>query len=378
MTAGALTHRLYTGRMRRMTTLMQANRQWSTRPSEERFISLLDMRETMQHNRQISRECVVSSRRLHVVPTPDNRGVMVQGPSGYQFEPTHWAFGQAAALVGAPAGYLRDLPAPLAADCLNYGLHVEREAQDVGVLLRKNGRSEIMAMTGPRYGRIWNADVVSALVDRFGDGVTGEWRVPGEFGHDVEVTKRNTTLFASDRDMFVFLADEKNRIELPGRRNGQTGNLARGFFVTNSEVGAGALRVKTFLFDYVCANRIVWGAHELEEISIRHTASAPDRFLDQVEPALLEYSRASTGEIDRVLRSAQSSKIDKVDAFLATRFGPRMADKIQHAHMLDEGRPIETLWDAVTGATAYARSIEWTDARVEFETKAGDLLKLAA
>lgn len=361
-----------------MTTLMQANRQWSTRPSEERFISLVDMRETMLHNRQISRECVVSSRRLHVVPTDDNRGVLVQGPSGYQFEPTHWAFGQAAALVGAPAGYLRDLPAPLAADCLNYGLHVEREAQDVGVLLRKNGRSEIMAMTGPRYGRIWNADVVSALVDRFGDGVSGDWRVPGEFGHDVEVTKRNTTLFASDRDMFVFLADEKNRIELPGRRDGQTGNLARGFFVTNSEVGAGALRVKTFLFDYVCANRIVWGAHELEEISIRHTASAPDRFLDQVAPALLEYSRSSTGEIDRVLRSAQSTKIDKVEAFLATRFGPRMADKIQHAHMLDEGRPIETLWDAVTGATAYARQIEWTDARVDFETKAGDLLKLAA
>ena len=151
--------------------------------------------------------------------------------------------------------------------------HVERDAMDVGVLLTKNGESTLRAMTGPRYGRIWNGDVVDALRDRFGDGVTGDFRVPGIFGRELDqVTGENTTLFAGDRDMFVFLADEKNRIELPGRRDGQSGQLARGFFVSNSEVGAGTLRLKTFLFDYVCANRIVWGAHELEEIAIRHTA----------------------------------------------------------------------------------------------------------
>jgi hypothetical protein len=176
--------------------------------------------------------------------------------------------------------------------------------------------------------------------------------------------------------MFVFLADEQNRIELPGRRDGQTGSLARGFFVTNSEVGAGALRVKTFLFDYVCANRIVWGAHELDEISIRHTASAPDKFIDQVTPALLEYSRSSAANVSGVLRSAQTAKLDKVDKFLANRFGPRVAARVQHAHMLDEGRPIETVWDAVTGATAYARTIPWQADRVEFETLAGGLLDM--
>jgi hypothetical protein len=163
--------------------------------------------------------------------------------------------------------------------------------------------------------------------------------------------------------MFVFLADEKNRIELPNRRDGKTGELARGFFVTNSETGAGALKIKTFLFDYVCANRIVWGAEELEEISIRHTASAPDRFIEEAAPALLEYSRA------------QSTKLDKVSAFLANRFGPRVAERIAKVHELEEGRPIETAWDAVTGATAYARSIPWTAERVEFESTAGAILE---
>ena len=206
--------------------------------------------------------------------------------------------------------------------------------------------------------------------------MTGDFRVPGVFGQALtSVTKANTTLFASDRDMFVFLADEKNRIELPNRRDGKTGELARGFFVTNSETGAGALKVKTFLFDYVCANRIVWGAHELEEISIRHTASAPDRFIEEAAPALLEYSRASASNVSNILRTAQASKLETVDAFLASRFGPRVADRIKTVHMAEEGRPIETAWDAVTGATAYARSIPWTAERVEFESTAGAILE---
>lgn len=46
--------------------------------------------------------------------------------------------------------------------------------------------------------------------------------------------------------------------------------------------------------------------------------------------------------------------------------------------MLDEGRPIETLWDIVTGATAYARAIPYTADRVEFEAKAGEILDLVA
>src|SRR5437762_14385951 len=94
-----------------------------------------------------------------------------------------------------------------------------------------------------------------SLVERFGDGVSGHWRVPGEFGNRITVTRENTTLFASDRDMFVSLADEDRRIEVPDRRNG-SGPMARGFFVWNSETGDKTLGLGFFLFDYVCADQI--------------------------------------------------------------------------------------------------------------------------
>ena len=364
-----------------MTTLMDASRQWATRPPEERFTSLPAMRDMLERSRELSHASVVSSRSLTAVPVNDergySRGILIQDSNGRTAAPSNWAFGQLASLSGAPASYLRTLPAPLVADCLNYGFKVERDAADVGMLYTGENQKalEVRAATGARYGRIWNSDVVRALEDRFGDGVTGDFRVPGEFGKGLaEVTRDNTTLFASDRDMFVFLADEQNRIELPGRRDGKTGQLARGFFVTNSEVGAGALKIKTFLFDYVCKNRIVWGAHELESISIRHTASAPDRFIEEAAPALLEYSRASSSNITTVLRSAQSSKLDKVEQFLAGRFGARIGERIAAVHLEEEGRPIESVFDAVTGATAYARSIPWTAERVQFEETAGALL----
>lgn len=364
-----------------MTTLTDCSRQWSTRPAEERFTSLPAMLDMLTASRQNSRAGVVPSRRIEVIPAADNKGLIVTGPNGHAYAPTHYAFGQLASLVGAPAGYLRELPAPMAADCLNYGLQYAREIEDVGVLItRQPGAPEGMlrAATGPRYGRVWNSDVVRALMDKFGDGVNGQFRVPGEFGRAVEITQNNTTLFASDRDCFVFLADEVNRIALPNRRDGKTGTLARGFFVTNSEVGAGALKVRTFLFDYACSNRIVWGAEQVQDISIRHTASAPDRFIEQVQPALVTYANSSAAGIESALIDAQRARLDNVGDFLAKRFGPRRAAAMQAAHVVDEGRPVETLWDAVTAATAYARQINYTADRVELEAEAGALLRMPA
>lgn len=355
--------------------LMQCNKQWSTRPADERFLSLIDMQQHFNRKRALSRETVVSSRRLTVVPTEDNAGLQVFGPNGHGYAPTNWAFGQLAQLAEAPAGYLRTLPSPMAADCLNYGLQYKNGPSDVGILIERDGENSLRAATGPRYGRIWNSEVVDSLVDYFGDGMSGAFRIPGIRGQAIEqVTKGNTTLFAGDRDMFVFLADEENRIELPNRRDGKTGSLARGFFFWNSEVGAQTFGVASFLYDYVCANRIVWGAEEFKQVTIRHTASAPDKWLEEVKPALVSYTNSSTQSITAAIEDARKDRIHDVDQFLAKRFGKRAIDALQTIHYEEEGRPIETRWDVVTAVTAKARSIENQDARVEMERMAGELL----
>ena len=56
--------------------------------------------------------------------------------------PTHWSFGQLGGQVGAPAAYLRQLPAPLAGINLQYGLTSNR-AEQIKTL-------ETEMSTGPR------------------------------------------------------------------------------------------------------------------------------------------------------------------------------------------------------------------------------------
>ena len=357
--------------------LTQASTEWAKRPDDERYLNLPDMEDRFLAVRANSRALVVPNRRLEVVPDEDHRGLSIRGPNGHGYRATHWSFGQLAQLAGAPAGYLRKLPAELVADNMNYGLQVGRSVEETGVLLTVQEDPVLRAATGPNYGRVWNADVVRQLIDRFGDGVTGDWRVPGEFGEAVEITKRNTTLFASDRDMFVFLADEDNKIEVPGAgRNGENDLFSRGFFVWNSEVGAATLGIATFLFRYACCNRIVWGVEQHKEVRIRHTSGAPDRWMEQVVPALEDYSRSSQAPVVQAITDARGKKLDadKLDSFLANRFGKSLVANLKATHLEEEGRPIETVWDAVNAATAIARSNPHQDDRVALERQAGELL----
>lgn len=364
---------------------MQASHEWSTRPDDQRFISLPAMAGFLQSARQRSDARVVSSRHIEIAPKPgDELTGIVVSPLGdaVPYEPNHWAFGQLATLAGAPAGYLRTMPAPIAADCLNYGLKYARDVEEVGILTQRGVNwdvdttvaARLMAATGPNYGRVWNSDLVGMLIERFGDGVNGTWRVPGEFGKAVTVDQRNTTLYASDRDIFVFLADEQNRIEIPNRRHGQPGSLARGFFVWNSDVGSKTLGAAFFLFDYVCCNRIVWGASQYQEVKIRHTSGAPDRWLEEVVPVLREYSEGSAKPVQQAIEDARARRVDDMSAFLTNRFSKKIAERAMALHADEEGRPAESRWDAVTAVTALARSIPHQNERVILERQAGDLL----
>jgi hypothetical protein len=367
--------------------LMQASQQWASRPVDERYLDLNEMR---RHFHDVYNNSIAfgeSSRKVAFSPLDNDKShkSLVVHTSKFEGEinPTHWAFGQLAQLAGAPAGYLRKLPAPMVADCMNYGMKFMRDVEDVGVLLHQDKEIVTMrAATGGRYGRIWNKDILDGMVKLFGDGITGDWKVPGEWGKDVPVTLQNTTLYASDQDMFVFLCDEKHRIEIPNRRDGKAGDMAKGFFIWNSEVGDCTFGISTFLFDFVCGNRIVWGAENVKEIRIRHTAGAPDRFLEQLQPALISYANSSSSNIVDAIEAAKKKRIakdsDEVADFLAARFGKNNTAAMLKAHEIEEGRPVETMWDAATAATAFARSIPNQNNRVVVERKAGELLTLAS
>lgn len=363
--------------------LMHANRQWASRPADERFTSLPQMKAAAELGRRQSRPVVAKADELFFKADDDKLGLQLFGANGHGYRPSNWAFGQLAQIADAPSGYLRTLPADIASDALNFGLRHRRKSDEVGILLQKNGTATVRAATGPDYGRIWDDEVIGELIKLFGDGVTGAVKVPGEWGKDVPVTQDNTTLYRGDRDMFVFLCDEKNRIEMPNRRDGKTGTMARGFFLWNSEVGARKIGIASFLFDHVCGNRIVWNAMEFDEVTVRHTKGAPERWREELLPALeiwAQQDNSNSVSISQAIEAARSVKLEaeKLDKILTAEFGARTVEKIKLAHLSDEDRPMETIWDIVVGATAFARSIGFQEERVKMERIAGSLIEKVA
>lgn len=380
-----------------MTQLTQASRQWATRPNDERFVNLHELAAKVAHQKDMSYAKIVASRDISVVENPDDdQGIQISvartdGKASKPVNATHWSFGQLASLSGAPAGYLRKLPPKIVAANMNYGLNFERTGlgiyqkrpiEDMSLLTTRepDGTWTLRAANGPKYGRVWNQDIVESLIALYGDGTSGRFRIPGEFKQKVEITKANTTLYCGDRNMFAFLADEENRIEIPNRRDGKSGSLARGFFVGNSEVGSDPLSGDFFLFDEVCCNRIVWGAADIHRLRIRHTASAPHRWAEEIQPILKEYAESSAKTVTETIKAAQQRKVtDDLDKFLASlNFGNQQVRQLKAVHEAEEGRPIETLWDVTTAITAHAKSIEHQDARIEMERIGGRVLDLVA
>jgi hypothetical protein len=169
----------------------------------------------------------------------------------------------------------------------------------------------------------------------------------GVYNPMVDITADTTTLYASDRDVFLFLVDDLNPIEAGKLPDGSPDLYFRGFYCWNSEVGAKALGIASFYLRAVCQNRNLWGVEDFEEISIRHSKYAANRFAHEAAPALSRFGKAETAKI--------------IDTVLA-----------------EEGRKPESVFDFVQGITALARGKAQQDVRLDLETRAKKLFDRVA
>lgn len=362
--------------------------QWFSRPDDQRFLCLDDLYESTRRRADGAHVRTVPSDQVQV--TADyNDGerlrLAIPGRSA-TVAPTHWSFGQLCGMVGAPSGYMRQLPAPLAGINLQHGL-LNHRAESIKTLETGDGEVELRAVTGPDYGRIWDHELVGAVRKIAGNG-TGDtrWKVPGvlDWGtmrHNpfVDVTKETTTLYASDRDVFVFLVDDTHPIEAGRLPNGEPDLYFRGFYTWNSEVGAKTLGMASFYLRGVCQNRNLWGVEGFEEIVIRHSKFAAQRFAYEAAPALTKFADSSPAGFIAGIKAAREQIVAKDDddreTFLKKRgFTKPETAKIIETVLNEEGKKPESIFDFVQGITALARQKPHQDARLELETKAKKLM----
>ena len=366
--------------------------EWFSRPDDERYLSLSELFASVKRRSDHSRTRTVESAAIRVEASRDDpeRLALLLPESERPVAPTHWSFGQLASLVGAPSSYLRQLPAPLAAINLQYGLTSHR-AEQVKTLEIEDGRVELRAVTGPDYGRIHDHELVSTVQRIAGNG-TGDtrWKVPGVldwstgiYNPNVDVSKDTTTLYASDRDVFLFLVDDLNPIEAGRLPDGSPDLYFRGFYCWNSEVGAKTLGMASFYLRAVCQNRNLWGVEDFEEITIRHSKYAASRFAQEAAPALTKFANSSPTPFLNGIKSARErivarSDDDRQDFLRKRGFSKAETARIIDSVLTEEGRKPESIFDFVQGITAMARGKTHQDAWLEMEGKAKKLLDIAA
>lgn len=389
-----------------MSVLMVASQQWASRPPDQRFPDMPSLEASVRERTRLSTHMVAQPGKLAVAwqepATDQDPGQLYVDVSGARFDFTNWSFGQVCSLSGSPAAFMRDLPGHIAGPVLKHRLSVREEAltpakflltarpEDVAEIVTSSTgdraadaaslRGDIRAVTSQSYGYISDLRVVRAVQSMLERNPN--WQVPAA-SYSATDPQRATTLYASDRDVFIFLCDPDRFIDVLGRK------LNRFFIVSNSEVGAATLDVSMGTYDYICDNRMIWGAGNVFSVKIRHTSRAPERFAQEVEPALRAYAESSTSQVEDMLRKAAEevptlpdgkdkgepvkTYAQKVEFLRQTLglgdTGAGAAVKLAEAEMGGS----DTLFQMLNGVTAYARGIAHQDRRVDLETKVGNL-----
>lgn len=378
--------------------------QWMSRPDDQKFLCLEELRDQVKAWRDASTEqnvCPASQLSAHVIEAEyesvdgDGEPVMVHGPvvqptlDGKPMDSTAYAFDQICAVANAPADYMRRLSAPIAALALRDGFAKrERDIQIYAMQGEEVETPTLRAITSPKYGRIFDEDIASRLIDFAGD----RWKVPGnidwgtlKYNSEVDITKENTTLYASDRDLFCFLCDDRNPIEIGKLPNGDPDMVFRGVIVWNSEVGARTLGVRCMYLRGVCQNRNLWGVEGVQTTVLRHTASAPEKFFQEVAPSLMEYANASPAKFLDGVKAARARIIadarfeedreeQRLSFFMRHGLPERVAQRAIVQHEKEEGFLPVSVWDHAAAVSALARRNRFQADRIRMEQAAGKML----
>jgi len=379
------------------------SREWASRPDDQRFTSLDALIGSLQALDSASSEVDIEDATAARVIETDGELFLRLSEGAPLARLTNWSTAQLAERVDMRSTLFNKLGedgpagAQLAALVLNHGIThrligtartVRGWVASPPSLAAAATTPFLRSITSQVYGRITDSSVARAVKD-MNDEAGGRWKVPGalEFVQDqglvmnpnVEVTRDSTTLYGSDRDVYIFLVDDRNPIEIaPGDV------VYRGFVLKNSSVGKSSLVLYTFYFRGVCCNRLLWGVEGFQEFEMAHFRSAPERFIRSVIPSLTQFTDARTDRITAGVLEAKRERFgddEEAKEFMIGRkvgLSMGLADRVLERCREEEERDVRSLWDISMGLTALARDIPFQDKREELEVRSKKVLDMAA
>jgi ribosomal protein S18 acetylase RimI-like enzyme len=382
------------------TTIATAANQYFSRPADERFPSLQALIDARECERQASAECVYNLRDLRAVAVGDvtssapgttNATIQLVSPKGVPAQFTHYSFGQLARTIGAPAGYLRELPASIAADAINYGLKEGTAPGTAANVLIKRPKvagdlPTIRACTSDTYGRVWDSQLYGAVARFFGDGVrsaAGEWQTPPTWpGMPVGGN------YAGDRDSMIIRVDGGSIVGDPrgwsarGQSGQDGGRLYRGIMIGNSEVGAGSVWIDCVLFDFICGNHYLWGAVIDRKFRRRHVGHKVTRdTINELIAMARAFNDRSAADDERIIRALVDHEVAATrDGVIdeLKKIGYTKADAGEAYDRCVAADPTlnpRSYWGIISGTTRMSQDSGYSDSRMQLDQLAAAVAK---
>ena len=351
-----------------------AHREWASRPPDERYASVHALYEAARARRIRTEERTIETVAVRTEAV-GAVALALRDASGRQAALTNWSFEQLAGIAGAPPKYLRTLPAVIASDAINYGLHRQRREQHQ-LFLDRDAPWTVHAVTSPRYARVHHDELTARVLDLmaqhpawslplgYKDGVFGAERVP-------------SGAYLGDRDMFLFLVDGNRDLDDPTDRT--HAGLFRGFILRNSDVGAAALTLDVFLFRMVCGNHIIWGFKHVAGFRRRHIGSSiQDAWTTSLDGVRAALDDDTANDRTLLLRATAQELGPTRDAVLETAVRKTEVSQKQAAEAYTLAEEHETnprsIWGFVQGLTRLSQRTPWQDGRFALDRTASRLL----
>jgi hypothetical protein len=375
--------------------LMDASRQWANRPADE-AVATVD--ELVARTTAVRRACRdkadVAWDSLRVEPV--GRELALVGRGGKPAQLTNFAAGQLCGLpcgdgeTAAPLGFLRKLSTPLAAQVLNERLsHGVARKRDANLLVKLPTDSgdplTVRSITTAAYERVWDVELATRVADlcrrsswgpaeafrKAGGGqVTHAWGQPGE---------ALPLGWVGDRSSFIALVDYDGAVDVGGSK------LARFVLLSNSEVGAGSLKVTFGLLDFVCCNFILWGAKDVVDWTGRHTATIRERMVEAFAPMSRRMGSGERDELRSGIVAAQAHLLgpgqdETIAVVRAATALPKaiVADAYVRAEATSRYGDPRSVWGMVNGLTEASQHVAkgYADKRAAIDAAAARLMGL--
>lgn len=278
--------------------LMNANKQWSTRPTDERFDSIESLEENAKHSMEESFNMTATLGGLSMVGDNEQESLALASNTGRKAAISHLASRQLARRLEIPNGIFdtddEDKPKfspSVIADLVNDRIKRVDKQNELKLYSHKTDDTElpvnIRCITSDKYVRVHDYNVIQGIKPMLTQG----WKVPparpafeNQTGTrkatEADILKLGNTpglnikvgdpiapagLYRGDQDMFVILTDDANPID-----DGSGRPLIHSRIITNSEVGEGSFSIMEIIHDTICGNHCIWGVNKLVELRYRH------------------------------------------------------------------------------------------------------------